>query len=300
MTPQIRYSLYVLLAAALSAFGWLFTEIALQFYHVTPTVAVISTSLIGGAILLLISARSARRTSSRWQPRDWLWVMAIGLIIYTIGFSLNFNAIRLIGAGKTVLLGRLDTLFVIILAIIFLGEPLSLYRWLAGIFGIAGAILINFDPQALQLNFGWGEALAILTPLSVATGVIMYKPLLDRVDAGSATGLALLFGGLFLIPVVFFSASIAALGWGALLVLLCMGVIRGLSWFLYNVALSQIGVSPSSIIFLSSGFFTIALQLVVAGWIPALGLRPPQNLLPVLLGGVLIAIGIVILQRETS
>ena len=75
-----------------------------------------------------------------------------------------------------------------------------------------------------------------------------------------------------------------------------MGCFRGLAWFFYYTSMRHIGASRASIIFLSSGFFTVLFQVSLAAFLPNLGLQPPQSLTAVILGGVLIAIGIVILQ----
>ena len=297
MPPQTRYSLYVLISAILAAFSWLLTEITLGFYQIDPIIAALGANLAGGLILLATRRRSTRFFPA-WQWREWATVLAIALAIYTLAFQLSFNAVNLIGAGKVVLLGRLETIYVIVLAVLFLGETLSPRRLMAGGLAIIGAVLINFNPQAWRLTFGWGELLAVLAPLGVSTGIILYKPLLDRAEAGRVTGFALVFGAIFLIPLTPLAEAPLILGWTALLVIILMGLFRGAAWLIYNIALRHIGASRSAIIFISSGFFTVILQVVVAIIVPALGLRPPDNLITALLGGVLVALGIVVLQAE--
>jgi len=297
VTNHTRYSLYVLAAGFLAAVAVVLTEIAIKFYGVAPLVAIILGNLIGGLFLLGSSARRLSREKqlvSRWQ--NWIPIVAAALSIYTLGFLASFNAIGLVGSSKVALLGQLETLFVVTLAIIFLGEQFTPRHWLSGILAITGAILINFDPRALQLTFGWGELLAVLAPLGLALGIIILKPLLDKADARWVTGLALLLGAAFLSPFVLLGSASMNIGWAALFVLAGMGTTRGSAWLSYNMAMRHIGPSRCAIVFLSFGFFTVIVQAVVAALGPQLGLQLPTNWGMTLLGGVLVAAGIVVLQ----
>lgn len=298
MTPQTRYDLYVLGSALLAAVGWVLTEVVIRFYHVTPLVLILLGNLVGGMFLLSASFKNFASFRLTWRSQDWIPIIFAALFIYALAFLLSFNAVGLIGAGKSALLGQLQTPFLVVLAIIFLGEHLSPRRWLAGALALSGGILINFDAEALQLSIGWGESMAILGALAVSTGITILKPLLDRVDARWVTGLALLLGALFLIPFIPFYGSSAGLGWTALVIIVVTGTIRGGSWLVYNIALQHIGASRCAIIFLTFAFFTVILQLVVATSSPLLGLQPPANLPMAFVGGGVVTLGIVLLQTE--
>jgi drug/metabolite transporter (DMT)-like permease len=225
-------------------------------------------------------------------------VVAAALFIYAIGFLASFNAVKLIGSGKVALLGQLETVFVVMLAIIFLGERLTAWRWSAGGVALFGVAFINFDLQAWQFSLSWGELLATLAPLAVASGIVTVKPVLDQADARLVTGLALGLGGIILAPLLLFSQSPLVLSAGVLGVIAAMGVIRGLAWLLYNLGLQHLDAARCAIIFLSYAFFTVLIQLIVASLAPGLDLQLPSNLFAALAGGLLVAAGIVILQLE--
>jgi len=300
MTTQTRYSLYVLGSGFLAAVALILTEIAIRFYGIAPPLVATLGNLAGGIFLVSASAQNRTKQPIVWQRQMWATVVVGAVCIYTLGYLAAFNAIGLIGAGKMALLGQLETVFILTLAILFLGERLSVRRSMAGVFTLAGALVINFDPQALQLTLSWGEVLAVLAPLSVAAGVIVLKPLLDIADARWVTGFAFLFGFLFMAPLIPFTNSRSELGWAALVVIAIMGMTRGWAWLAYNVSLRHIGVSRSAIIFLSFAFFTVVLQAIVARLGPTLGLRLPTNLLVAMIGGGLVAIGIIILQTDPA
>ena len=296
MTTRTTYTLFALASAIFSGAGWVLTEVGLRFYGMGSVSMAFIGNLTGGLLLLALTTGPRRKPWPRWPRRTWLLVIAASFAIYALGFQLSFNAIGLIGSGKAVLLARLDVFFVIIMAILFLGEHFSPRHWLAGGFAIGGAILITLKPGALELTFGWGEVLAVLAPLCNASGVIILKLAVDRIDTGQMTAMALLCGALFLSPLLFFDATFSTLILPAVLVTILMGVARGLAWLFYNISMRHLGPARASLIFLSSGFFTILFQVSLASLMPRLGLQPPQNLTSALMGGVLIAIGIVILQ----
>jgi drug/metabolite transporter (DMT)-like permease len=298
MTNPTHYSLYVLGAALLTACVLVLSEIAIQFYHISPFLVVVLANFSGGVVMLLASTRTRRRWRGNWRQRDWGLLLIAAMLIYIAGFLLSFNAVGLIGAGKAALLGQLETPFVVILAIIFLGERLSLRRWLAGGLALSGSILINFDWQALELSLGWGEVLAFLAPLSFASGIILLKPLLDKAEAGWLTGLALLFGSLLSLPAAPFFLSSLEFSSVIVLIVMAIGLLRGGAWLGYNLALRHIGPAHCAILFVSFAFFTVILQIIVANLAPALGLQLPDNLPIALLGGGLVAVGIIILHTE--
>ena len=83
-----------------------------------------------------------------------------------------------------------------------------------------------------------------------------------------------------------------------LLVVVVMSLLRGLSWSTYAIAMRHIGASRCSILFLTSVFFIVAMQVGLDAMMPGLGLQVPANLSTALGGGSLIVLGIVLLQRS--
>lgn len=300
MTGSVRHTLFPLASAILAAVSLILTEIAIRFYRIDPLLVIVLGNLSGGLVLLLMSARSSPNRGLEWQRRNLATIVVGALCIYALAYLMAFNAIALIGAGKVALLGQLETLFVIIFAIIFLGEVLTVRRGIAGLAALAGTILINFDLQTLRFTLGWGEVLATLAPVSIATGIIILKSVLDKADALRVTGLALVVGAVFLTPIVPVMVSSFQLSLAMLAVIVLMGIFRGTSWLTYNQGLKRIGAARSAIIFISFAFFTVMFQAVIAWLAPRLGMQLPTNLLAALLGGSLIATGIIILQTDPT
>ena len=180
--------------------------------------------------------------------------------------------------------------------------------------------MINFDLTVWQLHVGLGELLSVLAAFVFAAGIVTLKPLLDRRDAHVVTGSGLLLGALFLVPLFFTGlggteflgttasvevtssaaedAVLNGLGWLAWLVLVVRGILLGVSWATYNIAMRHLGASRCSVLFLTLVFFTVVLQVVIDALAPALGLQVPSNLLTAVLGGCIVASSIVLIHRD--
>ena len=300
MTLRTRYSLYVLFSAIAAAGGLVLSEILLRHFVITNLQIAFFSSVPGGLILLVPAVVKRPDYWRGWPSGDWVRLAAAALMTFSFGFLLLYAAIELIGAGKTTMLSRLETIFVVALAVVFLGEYWSLRHWTACLLALAGAVLINFDPGIWQLRFGLGELLAVLAAVVVATGIVMLKPLLERRDPQFVTGAGLLLAALFLVPCFLYyeSSALHNVGWLVFSLLIVRGALLAVSWLMYNLAMPRIGASRCSVLFLSAAFFAVALQVAVDAIEPGFGLQVPSNLLTVLVGGAIIAVGIILLQRQ--
>ena len=187
----------VLISAAAAAVGYVLTEIALRFFAVT-SLSVALLSNIAGGLSLLIPTLWRPDAWRGWSPGDWLRLVVAALAMFAVAFVLLYAAIGRIGSSEVSLLGRLEVIFVIFLAVVFLGEPWSRRCWVASFLALGGAALVNFDSTVWQLSVGLGEILSVLAALVFAAGIVTLKPLLDRRDAHVVTGCGLLLGALFL------------------------------------------------------------------------------------------------------
>lgn len=280
-----------------AAGGLILTEIALRFYVVPPARIAVVANTAGGLFLLACAFARGPCGWRGWPAADWLRLLAAALATYALGFILLYEAVDLIGSSKATLLGRLEVLFVVGLAVLFLGERWSRRHWLASVLALGGAVLVNFDPEAWRLQFGAGEVLTLLAAFVYAVGIVILKSLVDRQDGQLVTGFGLLLGAAMLAPFAWFGGA-ADPGWVVGVLLVARGLLLGTSWVTYNVAMKHLGAARCSVLFLSVVFFTVLLQVGVDGLAPGLGLQVPANLLTALAGGVVIGVAIVLLQRR--
>jgi drug/metabolite transporter (DMT)-like permease len=306
---SIRYVVYVLTSAIAAAAGMILTEIALRYLSISSLLIAVPSNSVGG-LFILTSAWLAGSTGwRRWPRADWTRLAAAAVAIYALGFFLMYEAVQRIGSGKAALLGRLEVLIVVGLAVLFLGERWSRRHWLATLLAVGGATLVNFDSDVVRLSLGVGEILILLAALVYAIGIVTLKSLVDRQDGQVVTGYGLLLGAGMLLPFAWTdgwawlatepSATSGVLpGWAIGALLGARGVLLGISWVTYNVAMKHIGASRCSVLFLSVVLFTVLLQLVVDGLAPGLGLQVPPNLTVALLGGAIIGVAVFLIQAQ--
>lgn len=302
MTNQVRYSLYALLSAIIAAVSWVLTEVAVNFYVTPSIIATMWAGLIGGVVLVGIAQQRNEIDVRDWDRVAWGRTIIGGFLIHGIGFILTFIAAGQIGAGKANLLGQLQTFFVVGMAVVFLGESLSPKKIGAVVLALIGSTLISFDPSVMWITWGVGETFTIVGRIFIAIGIILMKPLFDKGNAAGTTGLAMIVGAIFLFAAFPFirttSSPNFSLGATVVTVIALIGIGRGLSWLCFNAAQRYIGASQAVIIFLSYAFFTILFQAITVWSLPNIGVKLPQNLGMALIGGIFIAIGIVVLQTD--
>ncbi|MBT3345993.1 MAG: DMT family transporter [Gemmatimonadetes bacterium] len=303
MSKDLKYSLYVLLSALAGAAGLLTTEIAVRSMGIRVIHVAISANLVAGTLLLGWAAFRGGRRWFGWGRADWIRLLLGAAATYAAGFLLLYEAIGFIGTSKASLLGRLETIFIVLLAVIFLREPWTRRHWLGGLMALAGTALVNFDPGAWTLDLGWGELLAVVSALTFAVGIILLKSVLDRQDGLLVTGYGMMLGALIL-SIFFTNGSVgsdtSSAGGVVLAVLFGRGILLAISWIAYNVAMQYIGASRCSVLFLSISFMAILLQVSVDAVAPGLGLQLPTHLGLAVLGGVVICAGIYFIPREPA
>jgi len=107
-----------------------------------------------------------------------------GILQFVLGRHLLFNAIRLIGANKSLAISRTSSLFVVIFGVTFLQESLTAWLGLGVLCIIVGAVLVSFERKEetsrLQAR---GVLLSLGGALSVAIAAVLVKAVIN--EAGS-------------------------------------------------------------------------------------------------------------------
>jgi len=127
-----------------------------------------------------------------------------GILQFVLGRHLLFNAIRLIGANRSLAISRANNIFVVIFAVTFLKEPITSLLVL-GVLSIAvGAVLVSYEreTEALRLQTS-GVILSLGTALSAAISSVLVKSVIAEVGSPYTA--------------VFISYSAAFLLWSVLL-----------------------------------------------------------------------------------
>jgi drug/metabolite transporter (DMT)-like permease len=150
----------------------------------STTAAAISV-LVGTPLFLFILPLTgdwSRLYSLSWQGFAALGIA--GILHFVLGRYLLYNAIRLIGANKTVALARGNTLFAVIFGIVFLGEAVTTLLILGVLSIIGGATLVSFEREEGVFKLQTKGVLLVLgAALCVATGSVLIKSTMEEVGS---------------------------------------------------------------------------------------------------------------------
>ena len=157
-----------------------------------PLLAAVVRALPAGLLLVALTRR---------LPQGIWWWRALVLGALNIGafFALLFVAAYRLPGGVAATIGALQPLLVAALAVLVLGERLSLRTTVAGAAGVAGVSLLVLRADA-RLD-GPGVAAAVGGAVVMATGVVLSKRWTSTAPVLATTGWQLVAGGLLLLPV---------------------------------------------------------------------------------------------------
>jgi len=133
-----------------------------------------------------------------------------GVLGIGISDTLFFKSLNLLGAGMSAIVDCLYSPFIISLSLIFLNENMSFLQ----IFGVAmiiSAVLtathIKGRGKISRHNLIWGIFWGILAMATMAVGIVMIKPLLERSPLLWVTQIRLLGGTIILLVILLFHRS---------------------------------------------------------------------------------------------
>lgn len=117
-------------------------------------------------------------------PGDWLLLAASGVLGIAVADTLVFVALRHLGAGLLAIVETVYAPCVVLLSVALLGEPLRAPFLLGGALVVGGVTLAIWDPTVLRparsaAHRRVGIACGVAGILSMATGIVLAKPILE-------------------------------------------------------------------------------------------------------------------------
>ncbi len=240
-------------------------------------------------VLLILQPKKLSKLQKKDIPSLFL-LGFFGVVVYHL--ALNYGELY-VSAGAASLIIATIPLFVVILAVLFISEKITLNVMLGIAISLGGVVIIStFGNKDIALEIQYlSGALAVLVASLVAAGyTVAGKKLLQRYSALSLTVYAFLIGSLGLIP--FISPSLfeevmqmSAVGWGTVLFLALFPTI--ISYTLWYVALEIKQASEISVYL----YFMPVLSTIIAYFLLA-----EKITLLFVLGGALVIIGLYIVN----
>jgi drug/metabolite transporter (DMT)-like permease len=153
--------------------------------------------LVVGSIALGIVAVS--RGLPRPSGRDWLGLVAIGVLwfgVYNVALNQGEHHVD---AGTSAMLIQISPVLIAVLATLFLGERFTPWLGLGLVLAFAGVVLIGASQPGGHNDFA-GVLLCLLAALVYSVALVVQKPLVARLSALHVTWLACTVGAVVCLP----------------------------------------------------------------------------------------------------
>jgi drug/metabolite transporter (DMT)-like permease len=241
-----------------------------------------------GAVAL--GAVSVARGLPRPSGRDWLGLVAIGLLwfgVYNVALNQGEHHVD---AGTSAMLIQISPVLIALLATVFLGERFT--RWLAiGLcLAFAGVVLIGVSQPGGHHDVA-GVLLCLLAALVYSVALVVQKPLVSRLSALHVTWLACSVGAVACLPFAgqlvsaARDAPAADLGWVIYLGLFPTAIaFTTYAFALQHMSASSLGITT----------YLVPPLTILMGWL-FLGETPPTMAYA---GGALALIGVALARRK--
>jgi drug/metabolite transporter (DMT)-like permease len=276
--------------AAASIWGAMYV-VSKVVLDVIPPFALITTRLLlGGLTLYLVILRRGTLQISRG---DFWRVFAVGTIGYGISLGLQFVGTKLSTAANGALVTSATPAFVLVFAYRLLGERITRIRLVALVLSTIGVVAV-VDPRnaALDASLFWGNVSLLGAALTWALYSVLVRLVTRQLDVLTVSLVAFLGGLPIAVPAG--AVELSVLGTGEITAWVLVGVLflgiicTALAMFLWNNAFALVDAGRASLT-----FFAQPVVGALLGW-----LFLHETITPLfLLGGVLIAIGILLASR---
>lgn len=255
------YRTYFILFFVMVVWGLNVTATKILVTHFMPvTITGIRVLTAGLTVFLLLSLIKKVRKLTRKE----FWYVFLASIFNVVAHH-YFLSIGLTGTTATNggLIMGMSPLLTTILAISFLGTPLTLLKAVGLLLGFSGVAFIVLEgSQVAGISFGDGYIL--LSVLTQAVSFILIKRVAHTLDPRLMTGYMMVIGSLFLIVIGLFEEPEGFAGvienstvslWLIYFASACIATAVG--HMLYNEAIGKIGASEASIFINLNPFFAL-------------------------------------------
>ncbi|MGZ0150065.1 DMT family transporter [Kribbella sp. WER1] len=190
-------------AAAVTVLLWASSFVAIRHVGTDISAGPLALARLGlGSLFLgaLLLTKRRTRSARRWPARrDWLPLIACGVLWFGV-YNLALNgAERRLDAGTAAMLVHIAPLLIAVLAGLGLGEGFPRQLVIGGLVAFAGIVVIGTSTSNGRAET-WGVVLCVVAAISYAVGVVTQKPLLTRLGSAEVTWLACTIGAVVCLP----------------------------------------------------------------------------------------------------
>jgi len=291
---NVQFILMMTCCVVVWALAFPFISIALrELSYINLTIMRFLVVCIVFIIILLVQSKRF----SHLQKRDIFPIFVLGfsgVMVYHLG--LNYSE-QYISASTASLFIATIPLFIVLLAVVFLHEKLTVKKTIGIILALFGVIVISAwgkQDATLEIHYISGAIAVLVAAIMGAVYTIAGKKLLERYSPLSLTIYAMLLGSLGLIPFITPSLvhEVTALSLNTWVAVLFLGVFSTvIGYAIWYVALEMKTASDLSVYLYCIPVLSTAISYVFLG---------EQITLLFVAGGVLVIIGLIIVNLKNN
>ena len=291
--PLLVARLAAFAAVILWGISFVATKAALR--EVSPVTLIFTRFALGVAVLLLIL--TIRREPLIPPRSTWPMLAAMGLVGIFLHQMIQVHGLTLTTAVRTGWLIGLTPIWSAVLAAVFLGERFGSRKAFGLFLGAVGALLVisrgELSSRVLALPATRGDLLVLASTVTWAIYTILGRDILKRLGSARATSAAMFIGWALMIP--FF---VNTTGWQeyrslsstSVIAIVFLGVgCSGLGYLFWYAALERIEASQVAAFLYVEPLVTLLAAVALLGESVAV---------TTVLGGVLVLVGVVTVQRR--
>ena len=252
--------LTILLASIMWAIEPVFVKLSYQnsdFLHTSAIRAIFA--VLTAVVYLLITRKSPVKVTPRQLP-PLIYIAIVGTLIADLMYYIALTQVPVINA---VILGHMQTIFIIALAFFFLkSDRLTKFDYLGISLMIISAVLVTTKTveNMTALHFGtMGDLIVLSATIAWATASIVMKKYINQVDAGVITFYRFSIAAVFFVLYLGMTSSLFI----ANIYQVLIGVIIGIGTILYYEGLKRLKAAQVSALELSTPFFAAILGFFI-------------------------------------
>ena len=188
-----------------AALVWSFSVILFKHSsNMSPVGLNLLKNLVAIALLAITMAVISTPFDLSRSQEDWWLIVISGVFGISVADTLFFAALNRLGAGLLAVVECAYTPFVVFMSVFWLGEePTAAFYWGTGAVFL-GLLIATLGPKSRaadleQNDFMWGVFFGVMAMATMAVGIVIVKPALERSDVIEVTQLRLCFGAMGLI-----------------------------------------------------------------------------------------------------
>lgn len=217
-------------------------------------------------ILTLAFACAKQRRFVRPKLGNWNLALKLSLVQTALQYLLFYVGVANTPSVKAAIIqGLIAFVNILIACFVFRSERMNALKWLGGLMGVAGIVLVNFDGSGLTGSLtltGEGALLASMVTNGISAGLI--KRYAQREDSVTLSGWQFVIGGAIMAMVGYAAGGrLYPQSAVAFAVLLYLAMVSAVAYTIWAVLLACNPVSSVTVYTFLQPIFGVALSLVL-------------------------------------